>query len=89
MLIEVIDGYWIKKHTYGNFVVNNVREEKNEKGVNVTVYDTIPCSNADFTGCLNVIAKEIISKKDKTTVKDYIREYKEIEEKISKLTDIK
>ena len=87
-LIEdpVMEPFFIAKSSSGGYTVY----ERVIKGENDTPYIKTICYPATFNHSLKAVARELENSKkvNYSTIKSYIKEWKEIQEKLSSLTDL-
>ena len=80
-----MEPYFITKSSTGGYTVY----ESVVKGENNTPYIKTICYPANFTYALKVVAEELLnSNKHFTSIKDYVKTYDEISEKITGVTSI-
>ena len=82
----VMEPFFIAKSTSGGYTVY----ERVIKGENDTPYIKTICYPATFNHALKVVSRELLNtgKNYYTSIKDYIQEWKDIQEKMTTLTDI-
>lgn len=82
----VMEPFFIAKSSSGGYTVY----ERVIKGENDTPYIKTICYPATFNHSLKVVSRELLNsgKNHFTSVKDYIKEWKDIQEKMFTLTDI-
>jgi len=82
----VMEPFFIAKSSSGGYTVY----ERVIKGENDTPYIKTICYPATFNHALKVVSRELVntSKNYYTSIKEYISEWKEIQEKMGSLTDI-
>lgn len=82
----VMEPFFIAKSSSGGYTVY----ERVIKGENDTPYIKTICYPATFNHALKVVSRELVNtnKNYYTSIKEYISEWKEIQEKMVSLTDI-
>ena len=82
----VMEPFFIAKSTSGGYTVY----ERVIKGENDTPYIKTICYPATFNHELKVVSRELLNtgKNYYTSIKDYIQEWKDIQYKMTTLTDI-
>ena len=82
----VMEPFFIAKSTSGGYTVY----ERVIKGENDTPYIKTICYPATFNHALKVVSRELLNtgKNYYTSIKDYIQEWKDIQYKMTTLTDI-
>ena len=82
----VMEPFFIAKSSSGGYTVY----ERVIKGENDTPYIKTICYPARFNHALKVVSKELLNTKKNhySSIKEYISEWKEIQEKMTNLVDI-
>lgn len=82
----VMEPFFIAKSTSGGYTVY----ERVIKGENDTPYIKTICYPATFNHALKVVSRELLNtgKNYYNSIKEYIQEWKDIQEKMTTLTDI-
>ena len=82
----VMEPFFIAKSSSGGYTVY----ERVIKGENDTPYIKTICYPSTFNSALKKVAKELVNGKSNyySSLKDYIGEWSEIQEKMTKLVDI-
>jgi len=82
----VMEPFFIAKSSSGGYTVY----ERVIKGENDTPYIKTICYPATFNNALKVVCRELLNYKSNyyTSIKDYIVEWKDIQEKMTSLTNI-
>lgn len=87
-LIEdpVMEPFFISKSSSGGYTVY----ERVIKGENDTAYIKTVCYPATFNHSLKTVARELVNSKKVhySSIKSYIKEWKDIQEKLSNLTNL-
>jgi|TARA_R100000030_G_scaffold59539_1_gene44789 hypothetical protein len=82
----VMEPFFIAKSSSGGYTVY----ERVIKGENNTPYIKTICYPSNFNHALKTVCKEMLNTKSNhyTSIKDYIKEWNDIEKKMSNLTSI-
>lgn len=83
---SVMEPFFIAKSSSGGYTVY----ERVIKGENDTHYIKTICYPGNFNAALKAVCRELLNGKSNhyTSIKEYIAEWKEIQEKMSNLTNI-
>ena len=83
---SIMEPFFIAKSSSGGYTVY----ERVVKGDNDTHYIKTICYPANFNYALKAVSREMLNSKSNhyTTIKSYVKEWKDIEEKMSSLTSI-